>query len=114
MQDKTHVFAVGISSYDIDGRLPKAAEHAVQFCEWSRAAGVPPDHVHVFLSSADHNTFRQRLEQIGISPQAATFAQLMQFIGGKLLRLSGSLLYLFWAATVVPLTMSGAFSSPKT
>jgi hypothetical protein len=103
---RTHVMAVGVSTYADVGSswtLEAAAEHAVQFVEWACGAGVPPNHVHLFLSSADHARFAARLAAIAdvekrqVTPRVATVANILDFRLKELPQLSGDLLYFYWS-----------------
>ena len=93
------MFAVGISSYQLDQswRLPNAAEHALAFAAWARAQGVPRDQVHLFLSTADHARLGAALAKAEVDVRPATFSVITDFTFRDLPTKTGELLYMFWA-----------------
>jgi hypothetical protein len=97
--DRTHVLAVGVSTYDIGDlwRLPAAVEHAVTFAEWAKKAGVPPQQIHLFLSERDINNVRGRLEAASVQACLATDASFNDFVDRVMPKLSGDLLYFYWS-----------------
>ena len=96
---QTHVFAVGISSYALGASwlLPNAADHALAFAAWTRTRGVPRDHIHLFLSIADHTRLAPALANSDLTAQSATFAAITDFALRELPKKAGELLYIFWA-----------------
>ncbi|MEO7274147.1 MAG: hypothetical protein ABI211_19280, partial [Vicinamibacterales bacterium] len=69
----------------------------MQFVEWAHGAGVPAANIHLFLSTADHARFTNRLQAVEVSAQAATFVRLFEFREKELPKLSGDLLYFYWS-----------------
>ena len=97
---RTHVVAIGISTYAIGSpwTLPLAAAHAVQFAEWAHfSGGVERDNIHLFLSEADRAKFDKRPNKAALFARAATHQEISGFIDKELKDLSGDLLYLFWS-----------------
>lgn len=96
---RTHVVAVGISTYAIGPlwTLPLAAEHAVEFAEWALFGGVEPNNIHLFISSSDKAKLTDRVMRAGLFARVATRQEISEFIDKELKDISGDLLYLFWS-----------------
>ena len=95
---QTHVFAVGIGSYQLGDqwRLPNAAEHALAFVAWARASQVPRDHIHLFLSAPDRERLAAKIAEADVSAQAADYTTITSFVTHVLAVAGGELLYMFW------------------
>ena len=96
---QSHVFAVGISSYNLGSswHLPKAAEHALAFAAWARKRGVPRGNIHLFLSTVDRARLAADIAQADVEANVATFAAVTDFAFRDLTGMTGELLYMFWA-----------------
>src|SRR4051812_8637117 len=96
---QTQVIAVGISSYEIGPTwdLRRAAEHALNFAEWCRGAGVPASNVHLFLDARQRAALRPRLANAGVVAEPATSGAIYPFFKDTLPRLDGDVLLLFWS-----------------